>query len=158
MAQTRTRNVVTADLLAEGRDALLAGDKPRARALFKAVLRTEPEHVEAWLWLGGAHSEQAEIERCLRRVLEIDPGNQQARDGLAWLAARQSSAPSAEALPESAAGPRTPRRQDHDTPRAVPPTPAPAPACTGLRRDSFALVEAALLVMGVGALLGLLRL
>lgn len=160
MAQTRTREVVTADLLAEGRDALLAGDKPRAQALFKAVLRTEPEHVEAWLWLGGAHSEQAEIERCLRRALELDPDNQQALDGLAWLASRQPSQPSAPraaTLPEPASAPRIRPRKDFPAPRPAP-TPALAPAEVGLRRDSSALVEAAVHVMGVGALLGLLRL
>ncbi len=158
MAQTRTREVVTADLLAEGRDALLAGDKPRAQALFKAVLRTEPEHVEAWLWLGGAHSEQAEIERCLRRALELDPDNQQALDGLAWLASRQPSQPStprAATLPAPASAPRIRPRKDFHTPRAAP---TPALAEVGLRRDSSALVEAAVHVMGVGALLGLLRL
>lgn len=158
MAQTRTREVVTADLLAEGRDALLAGDKPRAQALFKAVLRTEPEHVEAWLWLGGAHSEQAEIERCLRRALELDPDNQQALDGLAWLASRQPSQPStprAATLPAPASAPRIRPRKDFPTPRAAP---TPALAEVGLRRDSSALVEAAVHVMGVGALLGLLRL
>lgn len=72
------------DLLAEGQDALRAGDKLRAQRLFRSVLRTDPVNEEALLWLSGA-VEPSEAFRYLQQVLQINPANEQAQEGLAWI-------------------------------------------------------------------------
>ncbi|MDQ5850528.1 MAG: tetratricopeptide repeat protein, partial [Chloroflexota bacterium] len=86
VSPSRTRHTTTADLIAEGREALLAGDKARARALLEQAVEGAPDSVEAWLWLSGTHTAPDEMARCLRQVLALDPDNQQALEGLAWLA------------------------------------------------------------------------
>src|SRR5687768_6903090 len=82
--QIRTKT--TAELIAEGRDALLAGEKARAQALLQMAVRDEPDNVEAWLWLSGTHTRPEEMAYCLHQVLEREPDHPQAQEGLAWLA------------------------------------------------------------------------
>jgi hypothetical protein len=86
MVRSDNEQLATATLIAEGRAALLAGEKPRAQALLQAAVRKEPDNVEAWLWLGGAHTAPEDIAYCLRKVLLLDPGHEQAHEGLVWLA------------------------------------------------------------------------
>ncbi|GAC1384852.1 MAG: hypothetical protein NVSMB42_03430 [Herpetosiphon sp.] len=74
-----------ATLLSDGQNALLSGDKLRAQAVFRAILRDEPAHEEALLWLAGT-VEPAEALVCLRKVLTLDPHNQQAQEGIEWVA------------------------------------------------------------------------
>ena len=162
MAQiSQTRQAVTSELLADGREALLAGDRPQARALLKAVLGSEPDNVEAWLWLAGAHVEPVESENCLRRALEIDPGNEQALEGLAWLASRQPApsppAPTTTSQPAAPAPTPAPARED-SVPRIPVAAPTPSHPRVVIAPGSISLLEGAVQVMGVGALLGLLRL
>jgi hypothetical protein len=133
------------ELLAEGRDALLAGDKPRAQALLKAAVRLQPQSEEAWMWLSGTHADPAQMAECLERVLEINPGNQQAREGLQWIADHHG-APTVVVPP------------------AATPTADPAPPPVQLRprytshHSGSRLASAALHPFAVGACLGLLRL
>jgi hypothetical protein len=86
MARSPHEQMATDALVAEGRAALVAGEKSRAQALLQAAVRKEPDHVEAWLWLSGTHSAPEDMAYCLRKVLLLDPGNEQAREGLSWLA------------------------------------------------------------------------
>src|SRR3954453_17606327 len=77
-----------AALIAEGRDALFAGERARARELLQAAVREDPDNAEAWLWLSGTHTAPSDMAFCLREALRLDPGNEQAREGLAWLEAQ----------------------------------------------------------------------
>ena len=72
-------------LVAEGRAAVLSGDKARAQSLLQAALQLDPRSEEAWIWLSGACSAPTDIARCLQQVLEINPHNEQAQEGLRWL-------------------------------------------------------------------------
>lgn len=136
-AQSRHDN-----LLAEGRAALLAGDKPRAQALLTAAVRLQPQSEEAWLWLSGAHTDPDAMADCLRHVLTINPHNEQAQEGLRWLEAEHGLPPTpVPALPETIPAP---------TPVVLHPRPE--------ARSVSVLLEAALHPFATGAVLGLLRL
>src|SRR3712207_6332499 len=104
---TQTTRQTIDELVAEGRAALLAGEKARARSLLQIAVRDAPDNVEAWLWLSGTQSRPDEIAYCLSQVLRLDPDNQQAHEGLAWLAetfhAGTSEAPAAQGSVETAA-------------------------------------------------------
>lgn len=99
-------------LLAEGRDALLAGDKARAQDLLQTAVRLDPRSEEAWMWLSGVFTAPDDMAECLQRVLEINPHNEQAQEGLRWLAAEHGLViaspqaalePASEVAPEPAA-------------------------------------------------------
>jgi hypothetical protein len=161
MATTQQTRQTATDLVAEGRQALLGGEKARARALLQIAVRDQPDNVEAWLWLSGTHTQHEQIEYCLRQVLAREPDNPQALEGLAWLDRTfATTAGTPAASPAStdgqtanagvtAEGPASPR------PATLPYTRAGLPVET---TSSLALVESTLHVVSVGAMIGLLRL
>jgi hypothetical protein len=133
-------------LLAEGRDALLAGDKARAQALLQAAIRLNPHSEEAWMWLSGTHAAPADMAACLQQVLTINPDNEHAQEGLVWLEAEHG--PLSQLLPPAA---------PHDPVVSHPEPVVLRPRYAGQRSGSR-LAEAALHPVAVGVLLGLLRL
>lgn len=141
-------------LLAEGRDAVLAGDKARAQALLQQALTIDPHSEEAWLWLSGTYTEPADMRACLEHVLAINPHNEHAREGLAWLDTHYGTPDpeirAAIAPPEIRADPEI-EAPPVSEPVALHPRRALEPSA-GL------LLEAALHPFTIGALLGLLRL
>ncbi len=156
MTTSRVTRLPAAELVAEGRAALLAGEKARARSLLQIAIRDDPDNVEAWLWLSGTHTQPDEIAYCLRQVLARDPANPQAQEGLTWLAETFDSEQIGREQLAAAA-----------QPVVEPPAPAPlrvdrpvttAPYAAQSAASGVALIEAGLHVAGVGALLGLLRL
>jgi hypothetical protein len=130
-------------LIAEGRAALLAGDKPRAQSLLEAAVKLDARSEEAWIWLSGAQDTPDAMAACLQQALAINPANEQALDGLRWIAAEHGALPATVAPPAA-------------------PTPLPEPVALHPRYSSqhstSTLVEAALHPLATGALLGLLRL
>jgi hypothetical protein len=76
----------SAALLAQGIAALKAGDKARARELLGRAIQHNPRDELAWLWMSGAVETDWDRQRCLQRVLAINPHNAAARQGLASLA------------------------------------------------------------------------
>ncbi len=163
MATTQQTRQTATDLVTEGQQALLRGEKARARALLQTAVRDQPDNVEAWLWLSGTHSEREQIDYCLRQVLARDPDNPQALEGLAWLARTFDTATNTHADRPASTDARiadagvTTEGEEHASPR---------PATLAYTRDalpvettsSLALVESALHVVSVGAMIGLLRL
>ena len=123
------------ELIAAGRDALLAGDHARARQLLDTAVRLDPRDAEAWMWLSGAQTEPAEMAACLNRALALDPNSHQAREGLRWIA---------ETYGDDVAYGR------HERPVS------PAQAPTG--GEGAMLAHAAVYPFAAGALLGLTRL
>jgi hypothetical protein len=72
-------------LIREGRAAALAGDTFAARESFRRATEQEPASAEAWLGLSSVVPILAEKRGYLLRVLELDPGNQEARESLAYV-------------------------------------------------------------------------
>src|SRR5690349_14975978 len=93
-----------AALLAQAVDALRTGDRAKARDLLGQAIRLNPGDDRLWLWLSGAVETDDERRRCLERALQLNPGNQAARRGLAQLAAGPSTpSPAVPAVPTSGA-------------------------------------------------------
>lgn len=152
------------ELLLDGQTALRQGDKVRAQALFRAILRNDPTNEEALLWLSGA-VEPAEAVGYLNQILAINPDNQQAQEGLDWLrhtyGVVTTSPPEpqrSEALDQTSVEPTIeaqPVRQRASSRPEVILLPRSHPELATSRGE---LVELGSYVAGIGALLGLLRL
>ena len=80
-------------LLRLGIAAARAGHEADARQYFRQILRTNPQHQLAWMWMGGVVETDAERAHCLRQLLLIDPTHGTARRGLAKLEARMAAEP-----------------------------------------------------------------
>jgi hypothetical protein len=61
-------------------DALRAGAPDQARQHLLAVLRTDPRHETAWLWLSAVQPTTDRALRCLEHLLTINPEHAQAKE------------------------------------------------------------------------------
>jgi hypothetical protein len=71
--------------IGEAVQAIKSGDKAKGRSLLAQVLKNNPQHENAWLWLATVVDNPQQKRDCLQRVLKINPRNQTAREGLRWL-------------------------------------------------------------------------
>jgi hypothetical protein len=99
-----------ADRLQRAIAAIRADDKETGKRLLVEVIRDDPRHETAWLWMSSVLDSDAERRFCLERVLAINPGNQLARQGLEALGAKQAPEPpktpqESEPLPTTAVTP-----------------------------------------------------
>jgi len=92
------------ELLARGREAARNERRDEARQYLQAAVDIDPENAEAWLWLAGVMDDPYEAKYCLERVLEIDPLNERARRGLAWVEQQIAEMEAEAAPPEEEAG------------------------------------------------------
>lgn len=92
-SETEVRNTKTQ--LREAVTAAKLGHKTLARKLLVSVVEQEPNHEEAWLWCAALAENEDEAQRCLTRVLDINPNNQQALNALALARLRQAAKRSA---------------------------------------------------------------
>jgi predicted TPR repeat methyltransferase len=76
----------TDSFLVLGRRLAQMGLRHFAHQLLVRATELMPRSEEAWLWRGGTTDDSGETTMCLRRVLEINPENVQARAGLRWTA------------------------------------------------------------------------
>jgi hypothetical protein len=74
-----------AEWLYDGAVALRNGDKDLARDLLLRVVEADESIAEAWLWLSGAVDDPDDQRTALENVLALDPGNQHAQQGIAYL-------------------------------------------------------------------------
>jgi len=100
-------------MVREGATALKAGRKEEARALLSKAVELDPYNEEGWLWLSGIVDLPDDQRTCLENVLAINPNNQRAQQGLAYLSRKTT-------VPPTPAPPPTP------TPRPTVPPPPPA--------------------------------
>ena len=113
-----------ARILREGIAAAKAGDKERARRLLLEVTERDERNEEAWLWLSGVVDDPEEMRICLENVLAINPANERARQGLAWVQKRLTQRPSVPPPPPPSPPPPPPIEEQV----VAPPVPRPAPA------------------------------
>src|SRR4030042_462036 len=78
------------DLMELGIAAARANNRAEARMFLEAATLQDPTNEQAFLWLSFVLDEPKLAMRCLERVLELDPDNQQARRGLEWLRSKKS--------------------------------------------------------------------
>ncbi|MBN1260962.1 MAG: tetratricopeptide repeat protein [Anaerolineae bacterium] len=72
-----------AEFLKAGIAAAKAGRRAEARRLLTQVTELDATSATAWLWLSGVVEGPQEQERCLEKVLALDPEHAAARKGLA---------------------------------------------------------------------------
>ncbi len=72
-------------LFERGIAAARGGQRRVAAGLLSRAVQLNPRHEAGWLWLSGVLDKPEEIAFCLRTVLEINPENQRAHQGLLWL-------------------------------------------------------------------------
>ena len=71
--------------LRAGITAARAGQRERARELLARVVEEDEENVLGWLWLSGVVDGLGEKERCLEKVIALDPDNQATHARLAYI-------------------------------------------------------------------------
>jgi len=111
-------------ILREGIAAARAGDKEQARRLLLEVTERDERNEEAWLWLSGVVDDPEEMRICLENVLAINPANERARRGLAWVQQRLAQRP---APPPPPPPPPIPAPPPVEKPPVAPPAPRPSP-------------------------------
>jgi tetratricopeptide (TPR) repeat protein len=115
------------DLLQQGIVAARAGKREEARALLMQLVEGDERNEQAWLWLAGVVDAPEDIRTCLQNVLDLNPANQQAQQGLAWVEQRYGPAapPPAPVVP----APMLPSEREFST--APAPTPEQQRSYTG---------------------------
>ena len=73
------------ELLRKGIAAAKAGQRGQARELLTRVVDYDERNAQAWLWLSGVVDSLEDREICLENVLSIEPNNDAASRGLAWV-------------------------------------------------------------------------
>lgn len=90
------------ELLRKGIAAAKAGQRGQARELLTRVVDYDERNAPAWLWLSGVVDSLEDREICLENVLAIEPNNDAASRGLAWVRQQMQQT---EAPPPPAADP-----------------------------------------------------
>lgn len=85
-----TYSVEAQRLYERGLAAARGGQRRIAAGLLTKAVQLDPRHEQAWLWLSGVLDEPRDVEFCLQSALKINPHNQQARKGLAWIQQQQT--------------------------------------------------------------------
>jgi tetratricopeptide (TPR) repeat protein len=109
-----------ARLLQEGIAAAKAGDKVTAKRLLIEVTDRDPHNEQAWLWLSGVVDDQDEMQICLENVLSINPENERARKGLAWIETLAAEPPPPPVEEPLSAPPPLPIEEPISTPSTAP--------------------------------------
>jgi tetratricopeptide (TPR) repeat protein len=118
------------DLLSQGIVAARAGKREEARALLMQVVEGDERNEQAWLWLAGVVDAPEDIRTCLQNVLDLNPANQQAQQGLAWVEQRYGpTAPPPQ--PEAPAPMPPPERAVQAVSAPQPPAPEQQRSYTG---------------------------
>ncbi len=78
-------NEQLAEWLYDGALALQQGRRDEARDLLLQVVEADETIEEAWLWLSGAVDDPDDIRTALENVLALNPNNEHARQGMAYL-------------------------------------------------------------------------
>jgi tetratricopeptide (TPR) repeat protein len=105
------------DLLQQGIAAAKAGRRAEARALLTRVLEADERSEQGWLWLSGVVDNPEEIRTCLLNVLDINPANPKAKQGLAWVEQRYGPPPAA--LPKAKPAPKPATVKEASAPPAA---------------------------------------
>jgi hypothetical protein len=77
-----------ARMFERGVAAARGGQKRVAAVLLARAVQLDPQHEHGWLWLSGVLDAPEEVAFCLRSVLALNPSNERAKKGLAWLEER----------------------------------------------------------------------
>lgn len=97
-----------------------AGDKEKARLIFKEAIQSDPNDELAWFWLAATYKKKSNQIKCLKKLLAINPHHQAAREQLARLLGKK--------LPPPPPAKSHPAPEVSPVQEPPPPLPAPPPA------------------------------
>lgn len=106
-------------MVREGINAAKAGKKDEARALLMKATELDPYNEDGWLWLSGVVDSPEDQRTCLENVLAVNPSNDRARQGIAYLSGNTPApAPSPAPVEPTPPAPvvRTPTSVEWDMP------------------------------------------
>jgi len=69
-------------LLQQGIEAIKAGDKRTGKKLLAQIVKVDRSNEQAWLWLTQTNISHEQKIKCLKQVLQINPANKLALEGL----------------------------------------------------------------------------
>jgi len=76
---------MSGDILRQAVIAIRGGDRERGRQLLIRVLKDDSSNQAAWLWVTHCVDKVEHKRECFERVLDINPSNEHARQGLCLL-------------------------------------------------------------------------
>ncbi|MBN1485443.1 MAG: hypothetical protein JXA37_12050 [Chloroflexia bacterium] len=82
------------ELFLNGIAAAKGGNRRLAQAFFKRVIKENPYHESAWIWLSEMLDDPEDIAYCLESALAINPHNEKARLSLELVQDRRGDKPS----------------------------------------------------------------
>ncbi len=98
-------------LLEQARAAARAGEDTVAEAFFRRAAAIDPERPDIWLELSSVVHSLEEKQRCLERVLALDPSDREATAALAWIRKKAPELLEQAESPASSA-PETPEQRE----------------------------------------------
>jgi micrococcal nuclease len=114
-------------LVQQGVAALRGGEREQAQHLLAQALQANPKNEQAWLWLSGTMTDEAERRFCLERVLTINPQNEMAQKGISVLPHVQAKVPELlKAPPKAAPAPTSAEPSPAHAAESPPAAPSPA--------------------------------
>jgi tetratricopeptide (TPR) repeat protein len=85
-------------LIALGRTVSEVGQRAEAYHLLVRATELDPTNIDGWLWRASVAEQNVEMIQCFEQMLKLDPQNQIAKTGIAWIKQtkikRGTSAPS----------------------------------------------------------------
>jgi hypothetical protein len=82
LSKTREVAVSNEDALLKGIELAQKGDFGQAANYFASVVQSDPASEDGWFWLGLCVTDPKKREFCFRRVLTLNPNQQEAREQL----------------------------------------------------------------------------
>jgi Tfp pilus assembly protein PilF len=85
MSETETasdRDTVLETFWAKSREAIEEGNDEQARAWLEGIVELDRDNAEGWLALAQVTPDARERMQCYSRVLQLSPGNNEAKMGL----------------------------------------------------------------------------
>ena len=77
----------------QGIQIFKAGDKEKARLIFKEAIQSDPNDEMAWFWLAATYKKKSNQIKCLKKLLAINPHHLAAREQLARLLGKKLPPP-----------------------------------------------------------------
>ena len=133
--------------LSEAIALIKSGQKVQAQPILTQIVRQEPRNEIAWLWLSACLDEIDKKKFCIKKVLEINPANQQAQQALAKLETEpgrqpflaQPTSPQAAQSPSNSYKPVSQAMQPPAVERQPPPDTPVKPSQTSLESKDLVL-------------------
>ena len=105
-------------------DAIKTGHKQQGQEILKTIIQSEPNNVQAWLWMTMTGLNPEQQVKCLERVLAIEPDNELAKQGLEKLLQQIALAPVQRAeITQQISAKKEPLKATPAKPEAPPATP-----------------------------------